>query len=250
MPRAGSTLIEQILSSHPEIEGVSELPDLPGIAKWLGDGKEVGFEDSTYLDKLAALPADELQRLGRGYIWNSGLRRRTMKPRFVDKMPNNWLHLGLILAIVPNAKIIDARRHPLACILSNYRQHFAKGQDFSYDLNHMARFYADYVRMMAHFDKLMPGRVHRVIHENLIAEPEIEVRELLDHLGLEFDEHCLRFYENKRPVATASSEQVRRPLYRDALDEWRHFEHWLEPVKDALGSIADCYPAVPATIGR
>ncbi|HEY0628622.1 MAG TPA: sulfotransferase [Sphingomicrobium sp.] len=250
MPRAGSTLVEQILSSHPAIEGVSELPDLPGLANWLGNGKEAGFEDTPYLEKLAALPIQELQRLGRGYIWNSGLRRRSMKPFFVDKMPNNWLHLGLLLAILPNAKIIDARRHPLACCVSNFRQYYAKGQEFSYDLKHMGRFYADYVRMMAHFDELMPGRIYRVVHEDLVEQPESQIRKLLAHLDLPFDTQCLRFYESKRAVGTASSEQVRRPINREGLDQWRAFEPWLGPLKDALGPIVDFYPAVPGMSDR
>ena len=239
MPRAGSTLIEQILASHPEIEGVGELQDIQGLANWLGDGRTAGLEDSDYLSRLASLPGDELLKLGRGYLWNAGLRRRTAKPLFVDKMPNNWLHLGLILTVLPNARIIDARRHPLACGMSNYRQYFAKGQAFSYDLAHIGRFYADYVRMMDHFDRLMPGRVHRVAHEALVADPEAEVRRLLDYIGVAFDAGCLRFHENPRAVRTASSEQVRRPITRDALDEWRRFDPWLGPLKDALGPLAD-----------
>jgi tetratricopeptide (TPR) repeat protein len=250
MPRAGSTLIEQILASHPDIEGVSELPEIPGLANWLGNSQYAGFLDSPYLDKVARLGAEDLQRLGRGYIWNSGLRRRTMTPYFVDKMPNNWLHAGFILSILPNAKIIDARRHPLDCSVSNFRQFFAKGQDFSYDLTDMGRFYADYVRMMAHFDTILPGRIYRVIHENLIADSEAEIRRIFDHMGIPFDEACLRFYENKRAVGTASSEQVRRPINTEGVDQWRAFEPWLGELKQALGPIVDCYPDVPEEITR
>ena len=249
MPRAGSTLIEQILDSHRDIEGVSELPELTGLANWLGNSQYAGFVDTPYLEKLAGLAAAELKRLGRAYIWNSGLKRRTMKPYFVDKMPNNWLHLGLILSILPNAKIIDARRHPLDCSVSNFRQFFAKGQDFSYNLTDMGRFYADYVRMMAHFDRILPGRIHRVIHEDLVADPEPEVRRMFDYLNIPFDDACLRFYENKRAVGTASSEQVRRPINREGVDQWRRFDPWLGELRQALGPIVDAYPDVPDELG-
>lgn len=242
MPRSGSTLIEQILSSHPQVEGTMELPDICSMAKWLAGGKEAGFEASDYLPKLRHLQDQELTKLGQSYIWSTGLRRQTDRSFFTDKMPNNWLHLGMILAILPDAKIIDARRHPMACGLSLFRQHFAKGQEFSYDLTDIGSFYAEYVRMMDHFDRVMPGRVIRVIHEELVAYPDEQIRGLLSRLGLPFDERCLRFHENERAVRTSSSEQVRRPINREGVDQWRAFEPWLEPLKAALGQIAENYP--------
>ncbi len=250
MPRAGSTLIEQILSSHAQVEGTMELPDVPALAGWLAGGKDAGFEDSGYLNRLKALPREELRKLGQGYIWGTRLRRQTQKPFFVDKMPNNWMHLGLILTILPNARIIDARRNPMACGLSLFRQHFAKGQDFSYDLTDIGSLYSDYVRMMDHFDRTMPGRIIRVFHEDLVTDPEGGIRGLLDRLQLPFDERCMSFHENRRAVRTSSSEQVRRPINREGVDQWRSFEPWLGPLKAALGPIADNYPTVPATIGR
>ncbi|MBA3676212.1 MAG: sulfotransferase [Sphingosinicella sp.] len=248
MPRSGSTLIEQILASHPQVEGTMELPDMGTLAKWLGDGKHAGFEDSAYLERLSALGGDELRKLGQSFIWSTGLRRRTSRPRFIDKMPNNWLHLGLVLSALPNCKIIDARRHPLACGLSNFKQHFARGQAFTYNMKDIGSFYVDYVRMMKHFDTIVPGRIHRVIYEDLVENSEAEVRRLLDYLDLPFDEACLRFHENRRAVRTSSSEQVRRPINREGIDQWRQFEQRLTPMKDALGDVLHRYPAVPANL--
>jgi hypothetical protein len=156
-------------------------------------------------------------------------------------MPNNFAHVGLIHLILPNAKIIDARRHPLGCCFSAFKQHFARGQAFSYDLNELGRYYADYVALMAHFDAVLPGRVHRVIYEQMVGDPEGEVRRLLDYCGLPFEENCLRFYENDRAIRTASSEQVRRPIFRDGVDQWQNFEHWLSPLKEALGGVLQDY---------
>jgi len=158
-------------------------------------------------------------------------------------LPNNWNYLAFIRLILPNAKIIDARRHPLDCCFSNYRQHFAKGQAFSYDLAHMGQYYADYVRAMAHFDAVAPGYVYRVIHEQLLEDPEQEIRKLLEYLGLPFEEACLNFHENKRAVRTASSEQVRRPINRDGVDQWKPYAAHLEPLKHALGNLWEIYPA-------
>jgi hypothetical protein len=160
-------------------------------------------------------------------------------------MPNNFAHVGLIHLILPNAKIIDARRHPLACCFSNFKQHFARGQAFSYDLADLGHYYADYVALMAHFDAVLPGRIHRVFHEAMVEDTEAQIRALLDYCGLPFDERCLRFFENPRAVRTASSEQVRRPIYRDGVDQWRRFEPWLGPLKAALGPVLEAYPAVP-----
>jgi hypothetical protein len=153
-------------------------------------------------------------------------------------MPNNWLHVGLIQLMLPNAKIIDARRHPLACGFSNFKQHYARGQEFSYDLEHFGRYYSDYVRLMAHFERLLPGRIHRVIHEQLLSDPEKEIRRLLDYLGLKFEKSCMNFHETKRDVRTASAEQVRRPLDAEGIDYWKRFEKWLDPLKTSLGTAA------------
>ncbi|HEX8262035.1 MAG TPA: sulfotransferase, partial [Allosphingosinicella sp.] len=155
---------------------------------------------------------------------------------------NNWAHVGLIALILPNARIVDARRHPLACCFSNFKQHFARGQGFSYDLAELGRYYRAYVELMRHFDDVLPGRVHRVSYERMVEDPEGEVRRLLDYLGLPFEDSCLRFYENQRAVRTASSEQVRQPINREGLDQWRAFEPWLAPLKDALGPVLDAYP--------
>ena len=229
MPRAGSTLIEQILASHPLVEGTMELPDLISIVRALGSG------DGSYPDVLARLDPGTLADLGRDYIERTRVHRQTDKPFFIDKMPNNWAHAGLIRLILPNARIVDARRHPLACGFSNFKQHYARGQAFSYDLAHFGHYYADYVRLMAHFDRVQPGAIHRVIHEQLVADPEARIRALLDALGLDFDPACLAFHENKRAVRTASSEQVRRPISRAGLDQYKRFKAHLGPLKAALG---------------
>ncbi|MFO1392799.1 MAG: sulfotransferase [Steroidobacteraceae bacterium] len=234
LPRAGSTLIEQILSSHSEVEGTMELPDIGGIARDLG-GRRKRSEVSAYPGILATLGADELRALGTRYLEQTRIQRKTAAPRFLDKMPNNWAHIGLIQLILPNAKIIDARRHPMSCCFSVFKQHFARGQRYSYDLVELGCYYRDYVELMAHFDDVMPGRIHRVIYDRMVDDTEGEVRRLLDYCGLPFEEGCLRFYENERAVRTASSEQVRRPIYRDALEQWTHYKPWLGPLEQSLG---------------
>ena len=226
MPRAGSTLIEQILASHLLVEGTMELPDITALVRGL---------EGAYPDNVADVGPDQFAELGRDYIERTRVHRQTDKPFFIDKMPNNWAYAGFIRLILPNAKIIDARRHPLACGFSNYKQHYARGQAFSYDLGHFGSYYANYVRLMAHFDQVQPGTIHRVIHERLVDDPETEVRALLAALGLDFDPACLRFHENKRAVRTASSEQVRRPISRDGLDQYKRFEAHLGPLAEALG---------------
>lgn len=241
MPRAGSTLIEQILSSHSAIEGTMELPDLPAIASELGQRERLG----AYLDTLADLDAERLGALGRHYLDRTRIQRKTARPFFIDKLPNNWMHVGLIHLILPHAKIIDARRHPLDCCFSNFKQHYARGQNFSYGLEDVGRYYADYVRMMKHVDRALPGRVHRVIHEELIDDPEGEIRRMLEYLELGFEPGCLDFHTNARAVRTASSEQVRRPLNRDGVGQWRNYEQWLEPLKTALGEVLTAYPDAP-----
>jgi tetratricopeptide (TPR) repeat protein len=238
MPRAGSTLIEQILASHPEVEGTMELPDIPALARRLGGGKP-GSEDSAYPDCLAELDPAALRALGEEYLERTRIQRKTARPYFIDKMPNNWAHAGLIRLILPRAKIVDARRHPLDCCFSNFKQHYARGQGFSYALADMGRYYAAYVDLMAHFARVLPDPPHLVIHERLIDDPEAEIRRLLDHLGLAFDPACLSFHENARAVRTASSEQVRRPINRAGLDQWRPYEPWLDPLKQALGPVLD-----------
>jgi hypothetical protein len=163
----------------------------------------------------------------------------------VDKLPNNWLFVPFIHLILPNAKIVDARRHPLGCCFSNYRQHFAHGQDFTYDLDSLGRYYSDYVRLMSHVERTLPGRVHRVIYERMVDDTENEVRRLLEYCGLEFEPQVLEFYKTERAVRTPSSEQVRRPIYREATEEWRAYEPYLGPLKRALGPVLDCYPDPP-----
>ena len=236
MPRAGSTLVEQILSSHPAIEGTAELPDMPAIARRL-DRRKLPGDASHYPECLTDFSADQLRSLGEEYLERARVQRFTDRPMFIDKLPNNWAHVGLIRLILPNAKIIDARRHPLACCFSNFKQHYARGQKFSYDLADLGHYYRDYVALMRHFDAALPGHVHRVIHEDLVDKPETEVRRLLDFLGLPFDPACLAFHENPRAVRTASSEQVRRPISRDGLEQYKAFEPWLGPLEQALGPI-------------
>jgi len=236
MPRAGSTLIEQILSSHSLVEGTSELPDIPAIARAEGN----------YPGAVVPMDVEARKTAGESYLKRSGVQRRTDRPFFIDKLPNNWLFVPFIHLILPNAKVIDARRHPLGCCFSNFRQHFAHGQDFTYDLEDLGRYYSDYVRLMARVDEMLPGRVHRVIYERMIDDTENEIRALLDYCGLDFESACVTFYENERAVRTASSEQVRRPIYRDATEEWLPYEKHLEPLKRALGPVLDAYPAAPA----
>jgi tetratricopeptide (TPR) repeat protein len=244
LPRSGSTLVEQILASHSMVEGTMELPDLIVMARRLG-GKTATRAESSYPESLADLSADDLRALGEEFLERTRVQRKSGKPFFIDKMPNNFAHAGLIHLILPNAKIIDARRHPLGCCFSGFKQHFARGQAFSYDLTDIGRYYADYVELMAHFDAVLPGRVHRVIYEHMIADPEGEIRALLDHCGLPFEVACLSPHENDRAVRTASSEQVRRPIFKDAVEHWQKFESHLDPLRQALGPVLDAYPNAP-----
>ena len=236
LPRSGSTLVEQILASHPQVEGTRELLDIQGIADWLARSQ------AGYPDALAALSLEQTRSLGEGYLAATRSHRRLGRPRFTDKAPWNALHAGLIALILPGAKIVDVRRHPLGCCVSAFRQHFDQGFDFTYDLADLGRYYADYADLMAHFDIVAPGLVHRVVYEDLVADTEGQVRRLLDYLGLPFDPACLRFFANPRAVATPSSEQVRRPVFTDAVDHWRRFEPWLGPLKAALGPVLTAYP--------
>lgn len=245
LPRSGSTLVEQILSSHSQVEGTQELPDIIAMARRLGGGAKKSSA-GRYPDVLAELSPKELYQLGEEYLSRAEVHRKLGRPFFIDKMPNNWAHLGLILLALPNAKIVDARRHPLGCGFSGFKQHFARGQGFTYDLTDIGRYYADYVELMAHFDAILPGRVHRVIYEQMVSNPEAETRRLLDYCGLPFEEACLRFYENDRAVRTASSEQVRKPIFTNAADHWRNYDMWLGPLKAALGPVLHAYPEAPA----
>jgi tetratricopeptide (TPR) repeat protein len=237
MPRAGSTLVEQILSSHTLVEGTSELPDMPAIARATGK----------YPASAIELSDEERFAAGSDYLKRSAIQRRTDRPFFVDKLPNNWMFVPFIQLVLPNAKIVDARRHPLSCCFSNFRQHFARGQDFAYDLTDLGRYYSDYVRLMAHIDSVMPGRVHRVIYERMVDDTEAEVRALLDYCGLQFEPQVLEFYKTQRAVRTPSSEQVRQPIYRGATEDWRPYEPYLDPLKQALGPVLDAYPDAPAS---
>jgi tetratricopeptide (TPR) repeat protein len=229
LPRAGSTLLEQILASHGDIEGTMELPEIANIAREVGKRSALPYPSC-----LAELPAASLAELGARYMERTRIYRRTGKRLFIDKMPNNWIHAGLIHLILPNAKIIDARRHPAATCFSAFKQHFARGQHFSYDLAELGRYYNGYVACMAGLDVALPDRVHRVQYETMVADTDAETRRLLAYCGVAFEPACLRFWESGRPVRTASSEQVRRPIYREGLDHWTHYKPWLGPLLDVL----------------
>jgi tetratricopeptide (TPR) repeat protein len=244
-PRAGSTLIEQILSSHSMVEGTSELPHLPDMVRRVEEELSGGGGDSRFPEAIAELDPAALRALGEEYLERTRVHRKTGKPLFIDKLPNNWLNIGLIRLILPNARIIDARRHPLDACFSNYKQNFASGQIFTYDLTDLGRYYADYVSLLGHFDTVLPGHIHRVIHERLVEDTEREIRRMLDYLSLPFEDSCLRFYENERAVRTPSAEQVRRPINRDGVGKWKPYEPWLGPLKQALGPVLECYPDVP-----
>jgi len=210
-----------------------ELPHIGQIDRSL----EKAAEDAgkAYPGSLTGLDAAAAKALGQAFIDDTRVHRQLGRPRFIDKMPNNFLHLGLICLILPNARIIDARRHPLGSGFSAFKQLFAQGQAFSYDLTDIGLYYRDYVEVMRHFDRVLPGRVHRVIYEDMVEDIESQVRRLLDYCGLPFEEACLRFHETRRTVRTVSSEQVRQPIFRDGIDQWRNYEPWLDPLKTALG---------------
>lgn len=242
-PRSGSTLVEQILTSHPAIEATAELPYITALAARLNGQRPGGPVYGTeYLKPLAAMDPAALAALGEGYLRNTALHRRLGRPFLIDKKPANFAHVGLIHLMLPNAKIIDVRRHPAACCWSMFRSYSTRGR---LRLEELGRFYRDYVELMAHFDSVLPGRIHRVVYEDLVRDPEGETRRLLDHLGLPFEPACLRFHETERTILTPSSEQVRQPISSGAVDHWRHFEPWLGPLLDSLGSAHTAYPAVP-----
>lgn len=233
LPRAGSTLLEQILASHSQVEGTSELQDIIAISRRLAE-KTRQHPAGNYPENLLKMTAEQLRELGEGYLESTRIQRSDT-PFFIDKMPNNFRHIGLIHLILPNARIIDARRHPMGGCFSGFKQLFASGQTFTYSLEHVGKYYRDYVRLMDHWDAVLPGRVHRVDYEDMVADTETQIRKLLDYCKLEFETQCLRFYETDRAVRTPSSEQVRQPIYKQGLEQWRNFEAHLDPLKQALG---------------
>jgi tetratricopeptide (TPR) repeat protein len=239
LPRSGSTLIEQILASHSQVEGTQELPNIQQIVATLR-GREPDLDNPRYPRILAEMPPEQFRALGQRYL-DATRVYRTGKPYFIDKMPNNFRHLGLIRLMLPNAKIIDARREPIACCFSNLKQLFAKGQEFTYSIEDIARYYRTYLELMRHWDAVLPGWVLRVQHEDVVDELQANVRRLLDFCGLPFEPQCLEFHKTVRSVRTASSEQVRQPIFREGLDQWRHFEPWLDPLKQALGDALTRY---------
>ena len=235
--RSGSTLIEQILASHPMIEGTTEIMVMKQL--WDRISRAGAASNRTAFDELARLDPKVLKDIGQEYIDRTRPFRATDKPLFVDKLPANWMNLGLIRLVLPNAKIIDARRHPMACGFSNFKQNYGSGILFSYSQESIGAFYRDYWRFMTHFDRVQPGAAHRVINERLIDDPEGEIRRMLNFIGVPFDAACLEFHNNKRAVRTPSAEQVRRPINRDGVDVWKNYEPWLGPLKAALGPALD-----------
>lgn len=236
LPRSGSTLLEQILASHSRVEGTMELADIPRLVQEL-QGRETADSAPRYPGNLAALSADELKQLGERYLADTRVYRGG-KPHFIDKMPNNFRHLGLIHLILPNAKIIDARREPLACCFGNFKQLFASGQQFTYSIDDITRYYRMYLELMTHWDQALPGRILRVRHEEVVEDLESNVRRILDFCELEFEPACVEFHKTARSVHSASSEQVRRPINRDGVDQWRRFEPWLAPFHAALDGLS------------
>ncbi len=239
LPRSGSTLVEQILASHSAVEGTQELSDVQRIVLDL-QGRERDLDNPRYPGVLQQMKQDDFLRLGEKYLRDTRAYR-TDRPHFIDKMPNNFRHLGLIHLMLPNARIIDARREPMACCFSNLKQLFANGQEFTYSIEDIARYYRTYLELMQHWDHVLPGSVLRVWHEDVVEDLEGNVRRILDFCGLPFEPACLQFYKTERSVRTASSEQVRQPIYREGLDQWRHYESWLEPLKVALGDALTRY---------
>ncbi len=243
LPRSGSTLIEQILASHSQVEGTQELPNVQQIVSRM---RGFGPESATprYPKILESLSAADFTQLGGEYLTGTRVYRSD-RPHFIDKMPNNFRHLGLMHLMLPNAKIIDARREPMACCFSNFKQLFANGQEFTYGIEDIARYYRTYLELMRHWDRVLPGRVLRVHHEDVVEDLEGSVRRLLGFCGLSFEPQCIAFHENRRSVRTASSEQVRRGINREGLEQWKHFEPWLGPLKAALGDALTTYRDAP-----
>ena len=239
LPRSGSTLIEQILASHSAVEGTHELADIPRIVAELR-GRDPDPDNPRYPAVLGGMSAVDFRRLGEKYLSDTRIYR-SGKVRFIDKMPNNFRHVGLIHLMLPNATIIDARREPMACCFGNLKQLFAHGQEFTYSIEDIARYYRTYLELMRHWDAVLPGRVLRVQHEDVVDDLEGNVRRLLEHCELEFEPACVEFHKTERSVRTASSEQVRQPIYREGLDQWRHYEPWLERLREVLGDALTRY---------
>lgn len=240
LPRSGSTLLEQILASHSQIEGTRELPNIISLSHKL-DGRRKLTDEHKYPAGLTELGADHFMKLGESYISDTQVYR-SGAPFFIDKMPNNFRHIGLIHMILPNAKIIDARRHPMACCFSGFKQLFAMGQEFSYGLKEVGNYYKKYVELMDHWDRVLPGKILRVQYEDVVGDLEGQVRRILDYCDVPFEESCIAFHRSSRSVRTPSAEQVRQPIYQSGLAQWRNFEQFLDPLTDALGSILDRYP--------
>jgi tetratricopeptide (TPR) repeat protein len=240
LPRSGSTLIEQILASHSRVEGTQELADIQRIVMELR-GRATDLENPRFPGVLAELTAEDFRRLGARYMEDTRIYRRTGRPLFIDKMPNNFRYIGLIHLMLPNAKIIDARREPMACCFGNLKQLFSSGQEFSYSIDDIARYYRTYLELMRHWSVALPGRVLKVQHEDLVEDLETQVRRILDYCGLPFEAACLEFHKTQRSVRTASSEQVRRPISREGVDQWRNYAPWLEPLQRALGDALERY---------
>jgi tetratricopeptide (TPR) repeat protein len=251
LPRSGSTLLEQILASHSQVEGTQELANIQQIVQNLR-GRDPDPNNPRYPRILAEMTAEEFRRLGEQYIADTRIYRNSKPdgvaygipngvPFFIDKMPNNFRHLGIIHLMLPNARIIDARREPMACCFSNLKQLFARGQEFTYSIDDIARYYRTYLELMRHWNRVLPGRVLRIRHEDVVEDLEGNVRRMLDFCGLPFEPRCIEFHKTERSVRTASSEQVRQPINREGLDQWKHFESWLEPLKNALGDALDHY---------
>jgi len=244
LPRSGSTLIEQILASHSYVEGTQELADVPRIVAGL-QGREASADPPAYPQVLDRMTADDFYRLGERYLRDTRSYRATDRPIFIDKMPNNFRHIGLIHLMLPNATIVDVRREPMACCFSNFKQLFAQGQAFTYGLEDIARYYRTYLELMRHWDSVLPGRVLRVHYEDVVNDLEGSVRRLLDHCGLGLEPACLNFHRTARSVRTASSEQVRQPIYKEGVDHWKNYEPWLSELRDSLGDVLATYPEVP-----
>ena len=238
LPRSGSTLLEQILASHSQVEGTSELPYVSRVAGWLNRNRVDGIN---YPEAVRELRPENFRSLGQDYLGLAGMHRRSGAPRFIDKMPNNFPHVGLLALILPEAKIIDARRHPLDACLSCYRQLFAKGQSFTYDLTEIGEYYLQYQRLMDHWAKVLPGKVLTVQYEEVVADFPNQVRRLLEFCGLPWEDACLRFYESDRPVRTPSSEQVRQPIYDRSVGHWRNYAHHLDELVTVIEPIRDRY---------
>ena len=239
LPRAGSTLIDQILASHSRVEGTQELSDIQRFVLDL-QGRDPDLDNPRYPGVLGAMKREDFRRLGEKYLADTRVYR-TDRPHFIDKMPNNFRHIGLIHLILPNARILDARREPMACCFSNFKQLFANGQEFTYGIGDIARYYRTYLELMGHWNQVLPGRILRVLHEDVVDDLEGSVRRILEFCGLEFEPACVEFHKTERNIRTASSEQVRRPIFREGLDQWRHFELWLAPLAEALGDALVSY---------